>query len=45
VTWSIRWPKNSLNPMPQTSNIDLSYPEIFKVKGKGTELDVYYIKE
>lgn len=45
VTWSIRWPKNTLDPMPETLEIDLCYPEEFKINGKLAELDVYYIKK
>ncbi|WP_157454187.1 hypothetical protein [Crocinitomix catalasitica] len=45
VAWEIRWPKNTLDPMPDTLEIDLSYPELFKINGKYAELDVYYIKK
>ena len=31
--------------MPDTLEIDLSYPELFKINGKYAELDVYYIKK
>lgn len=45
VSWSLRWPKNTLDPLPQTPEIDLCYPELFTVNGRPTELDVYYVKE
>lgn len=44
VSWSIRWPKNTTDPLPKTSEIDLCYPELFSVDGNFVELDVYYIK-
>lgn len=43
-TWSLRWPKKGKDPMPNTPEIDICFPELFTVKGTVYELNVYYVK-
>lgn len=45
ISWVIRWPRKTKDPLPGTSPIDLCYPELFTINGKLPELYVYYIKE
>lgn len=44
ISWSLRWPKNTRDPLPRTKVVDICYPELLTIDGRKVELDVYYEK-
>jgi hypothetical protein len=44
LSFSLRWPKNTNDPVTSTPTFDLLYPEFIEVDGRFVALDFYYIK-